>query len=66
MSLSTMVTIVDAVAAEGLVGEAEVKETIAGLTAFTDDAESIVACPECFRCGGHKRSIGHLAGFGGG
>jgi hypothetical protein len=47
------------VVAEGLTGEAEVKETIAGLTAFTDDAESIVPCPRVFQVRGHKRAIEH-------
>jgi ubiquinone/menaquinone biosynthesis C-methylase UbiE len=56
LSLSTMINIADAVLAEGLAGEAEVRETIAGLTAFTDDPESIVACPRVFQVRGHKRT----------
>jgi hypothetical protein len=55
ISLSTMVNIADAVLAEGLASEAEVRETIAGLTALTEDAESIVACPRIFQVRGRMR-----------
>lgn len=55
LSLSTMINIADAVLAEGLASESEVGETIAGLTALTEDASSIVACPRVFQVVGHKR-----------
>jgi SAM-dependent methyltransferase len=54
ISLSTMVNIADAVVAEGLAGAAEVKETIAKLTAFTEDPRSIVGCPRIFQVRGRK------------
>jgi Methyltransferase domain len=55
ISLSTMVNIADAVLAEGLASAAEVAETIAGLTAFTEDPESIIGCPRVFQVRGRKR-----------
>ena len=54
ISLSTMVNIAEAVLAEGLASEAEVRETIARLTAFTQDAGSIIACPRIFQVRGRK------------
>jgi SAM-dependent methyltransferase len=54
ISLSTMVNIADAVLAEGLASPAEVAETIAGLTAFTEDPESIIGCPRVFQVRGRK------------
>jgi cyclopropane fatty-acyl-phospholipid synthase-like methyltransferase len=54
ISLSTMVNIAEAVLAEGLASEAEVRETIARLTAFTEDAGSIIACPRIFQVRGRK------------
>ena len=55
ISLSTMVNIADAVLADGLASAAEVAETIAGLTAFTEDPESIIGCPRVFQVRGRKR-----------
>jgi SAM-dependent methyltransferase len=54
ISLSTMVNIADAVLAEGLASAAEVRETIAGLAAFTEDAASIIGCPRIFQVRGTK------------
>jgi ubiquinone/menaquinone biosynthesis C-methylase UbiE len=55
ISLSTMVNIADAVLADGLASAAEVAETIAELTAFTEDPESIIGCPRVFQVRGRKR-----------
>jgi SAM-dependent methyltransferase len=55
INLSTMVNIADAVLAEGLASAAEVKETIAELTVFTEDERSIVGCPRIFQVRGRKR-----------
>ncbi len=49
LSLSTMINIADAVLAEGLAGEDEVRDTIAELTAFTEDPRSTIACPRVFQ-----------------
>ena len=54
LSLSTMVNIADAVIAGGLADAAEVRETIDGLTAFTADPGSVVACPRIFQVSGRK------------
>jgi hypothetical protein len=40
---------------EGLATGEEVQQTIAGLTALTEDARSIVACPRIFQVRGHKQ-----------
>ena len=58
LSLSTMINIADAVLAEGLAGEAEVRETIAELTAFTEDPRTTVACPRIFQVRGRKAALG--------
>jgi ubiquinone/menaquinone biosynthesis C-methylase UbiE len=58
LSLSTMINIADAVVAEGLAGEDEVRETIAELTAFTEDPRSTVACPRIFQVRGRKAASG--------
>ena len=55
ITLSTMVNIADAVLAEGLASEAEVRETIARLTALTEDPRSIIACPRIFQVQARKR-----------
>jgi ubiquinone/menaquinone biosynthesis C-methylase UbiE len=55
ISLSTMVNIADAVLADGLASPAEVAETIARLTAFTEDPESIIGCPRVFQARARKR-----------
>ena len=52
LSLSTMINIADAVLAEGLASEEEVRETIAELTAFTEDPRTTVACPRIFQVRG--------------
>ena len=44
----------DAVLAEGLASEAEVRQTIAGLTALTEHPDSIIACPRIFQVRGRK------------
>jgi SAM-dependent methyltransferase len=54
ISLSTMVNIADAILGERLAGEAEVRATIEGLTAFTSDPASILACPRIFQVRGRK------------
>jgi ubiquinone/menaquinone biosynthesis C-methylase UbiE len=54
ISLSTMINIADAVLAEGLATEAEVRDVVAELTAFTDDPASIVGCPRIFQVRGRK------------
>jgi SAM-dependent methyltransferase len=54
LSLSTMINIADAVLAEGLAGEEEVADTIAELTAFTEDPRTTVACPRIFQVWGRK------------
>ena len=54
LSLSTMINIADAVVAEGLASEEEVRETIAELSAFTEDPRSIVACPRIFQVRGRR------------
>ena len=54
ISLSTMVNIAEAVLAEGLASAEEVAETIARLTAFTEDPESIMGCPRVFQVRGRK------------
>jgi hypothetical protein len=59
LSLSTMINIADAVLAEGLAGEDEVRETIAELTAFTEDPRTTVACPRIFQVRGRKAALGH-------
>jgi ubiquinone/menaquinone biosynthesis C-methylase UbiE len=59
LNLSTMVNIADAVLAEGLASEAEVKETIAELTALTEDSTTIVACPRIFQVRGRKGTPAH-------
>lgn len=46
----------------GAPGEARRRQgapTIAGLRSFTEDAESIAACPPVFQVRGHKRAIEH-------
>ncbi len=54
LSLSTMINIADAVVAEGLAGEEEVRDTIAELTAFTEDPRSTIACPRIFQVRARK------------
>ena len=54
LNLSTLINIADAVIAEGLASEAEVKAAIASLTAFTEDPGTIVACPRVFQVRGRK------------
>lgn len=54
MMLNTMVNIADGVLAAGLASETEVRDTIAGLTAITDDPRTIVACPRIFQVRGRK------------
>lgn len=54
MMLNTMINIADGVLAAGLASEAEVRETIAGLRACTEDPRTIVACPRIFQVRGHK------------
>ncbi len=54
LSLSTMINIADAVLAEGLASEDEVRDTIAALTAFTEDPRSTVACPRIFQVRGRR------------
>jgi ubiquinone/menaquinone biosynthesis C-methylase UbiE len=54
LMLSTLVNIADAVLAEGLAAQEDLDETIAGLTAFTEDATSILACPRVFQVFGRK------------
>ncbi|HEX2219396.1 MAG TPA: methyltransferase domain-containing protein [Gemmatimonadales bacterium] len=59
LSLSTMINIADAVLAEGLAGEEEVRETIAELRAFTEDPRSTIACPRIFQVRGRKPAHRH-------
>jgi hypothetical protein len=54
LNLSTMINIADAVLAEGLAGEDEVRDTIAELTAFTEDPRSTIGCPRIFQVRGRK------------
>jgi SAM-dependent methyltransferase len=54
ISLSTMVNIADAVLADGLASPAEVAETIAELTAFTEDPGSLLGCPRVFQVRARK------------
>ncbi len=54
LSLSTMINIADAVLADGLASEDEVRETIAELTAFTQDPRTTVACPRIFQVRGRR------------
>jgi hypothetical protein len=49
MSLSTLENIADAVIAEGLATAAELEETIRRLADFTDNPQSIMACPRVFQ-----------------
>ena len=56
LSLSTMINIADSVLAEGLAAETEVRETIAGLAAITEDPGSVIGCPRIFQVRGRKRS----------
>jgi ubiquinone/menaquinone biosynthesis C-methylase UbiE len=58
LTLSTLVNIADAAVVEGLATEEELQQTIAGLTALTEDDRSIVACPRIFQVRGHKRMPG--------
>ena len=44
--------------AEGLASDQEVRETIAGLTAFTEDSRSMLACPRIFQVRGRKPELG--------
>lgn len=55
MQLSTMINIADAVLAEGLATEAEVRETIAGMAALTEDPGSTIGCPRIFQVRAHRR-----------
>lgn len=52
MMLSTLVNIADGVLAAGLASESEVRDTIAGLTAVTEDPRTVVACPRIFQVRG--------------
>ena len=61
LTLSTLVNIGDAAVLDGLISEAELRQTIAGLTEFTEDPRSIVACPRIFQVRGRK-PIGRPAG----
>lgn len=56
LSLSTLVNIAESVVAEGLATAEEMRELIAELTSFTEDAGSIVACPRIFQVMGRKRA----------
>jgi hypothetical protein len=58
LNLSTMINIADAVLAEGLASEDEVRDTIAELTAFTEDPRSMLACPRIFQVRGRKPAFG--------
>jgi ubiquinone/menaquinone biosynthesis C-methylase UbiE len=52
LSLSTMVNIADAVAADGLADRDELAEIIREFTAFTEDPRSVIACPRIFQVWG--------------
>jgi SAM-dependent methyltransferase len=54
LTLSTMVNIADGAVAEGLAMSAEVETLIAALTAYTEDARSIVGCPRIFQVWGRR------------
>lgn len=61
LNLSTMINIADAVLAEGLASEDEVRDTIAELTAFTEDPRTTIGCPRIFQVRGRKPAIRHGA-----
>jgi ubiquinone/menaquinone biosynthesis C-methylase UbiE len=56
MMLNTLVNIAEGVVATGLASADEVRDTIAGLTAYTEDPRTIVACPRIFQARGRKRN----------
>jgi ubiquinone/menaquinone biosynthesis C-methylase UbiE len=59
LSLSTMVNIADAVAADGLADREELAEIIREFTAFTEDLRSVIACPRIFQVWGRLPRRGH-------
>lgn len=52
MMLNTLINIADGVLAAGLASESEVRATVAGLTAYTEDPRTMVACPRIFQVRG--------------
>jgi hypothetical protein len=54
LSLSTMVNIADAAAADGLADREELDEIIREFTVFTEDPRSVIACPRIFQVWGRR------------
>jgi hypothetical protein len=57
LMLSTLVNIGDAVVAEGIATAADVAETVAALTAFTEDPRSVIGLPRVFQVWGRWQAV---------